>query len=95
MVQEPSFSQKVSEGVVADGEGGGEDAEDEERLSGPLVLDVVGDGVLDEVELREHLRQDEAEEDERKSGLTCEAGSMAVWDGGASAGGSQRGCGRR
>ena len=59
--------------MVADGEGGGEDAEDEERLSGPLVLDVVGDGVLDEGELREHLREDESEEDERKSGLTCEA----------------------
>ena len=32
--------------MVADGKGGGEDAEDEERLRGPLVLDVVFDGVL-------------------------------------------------
>ena len=32
--------------MVADGEGGGEDAEDEEGLRGPLVLDVVCDGVL-------------------------------------------------
>ena len=32
--------------MVSDGEGGGEDAEDEEGLSGALVLDVVCDGVL-------------------------------------------------
>ena len=51
--------------MVADGEGGGEDAEDEERLSGPLVLDVFGDGVLDEGELCEHLRKDEAEGNSR------------------------------
>ena len=85
MVQEPSFSQKVSEGVVADGEGGGEDAEDEEMLSGPLVLDVVGGGVRDEGELCEHLREDEAEEDERIRGLTCEARGTVVRGGGASA----------
>ena len=32
--------------MVADGQGGGEDAEDEEGLRGALVLDVVCDGVL-------------------------------------------------
>ena len=37
---------------MADGEGGGEDAEDEERLRGPLVLDVVFDGVLARVRVR-------------------------------------------
>jgi hypothetical protein len=70
---------------VADGKGGGENTEDEERLSGPLVLDVVGDGVLDESELREHLREDEAEEDECIRGLTCGARGTVVRGGGASA----------
>mmetsp|Transcript_29120 Transcript_29120/g.85385 ORF Transcript_29120/g.85385 Transcript_29120/m.85385 type:complete len:330 (+) Transcript_29120:283-1272(+) len=54
-----------SELVVSDGDGGGEDAEDEEWLRGRLVLDVVFDGVLQEGHLGEHLRQDEREEDER------------------------------
>ena len=32
--------------MVADGQGGGEDTEDKEGLRGPLVLDVVCDGIL-------------------------------------------------
>ena len=63
------FPVAASEGVVADGEGGGEDAEDEEGLRGRLVLDVVGDGVLQEGDLREHLREDEGEEDGGKRRL--------------------------
>mmetsp|Transcript_29318 Transcript_29318/g.50197 ORF Transcript_29318/g.50197 Transcript_29318/m.50197 type:complete len:325 (+) Transcript_29318:229-1203(+) len=48
---------------MAHSEGGGEDAEDEEGLSRRLVFDVVGDGVLQEGDLGEHLRQHEAKED--------------------------------
>ena len=52
--------------MVRDGEGGREDAEDEEGLGGALVLDVVLDGVLEEVlGLGPDLGGDEAREDER------------------------------
>mmetsp|Transcript_24319 Transcript_24319/g.75058 ORF Transcript_24319/g.75058 Transcript_24319/m.75058 type:complete len:215 (-) Transcript_24319:615-1259(-) len=54
----------VGAAVVADGQGGDEEAEDEEGLGGGLVLDVELDGVLEEVgELGGDLGEEEAEED--------------------------------
>lgn len=57
--------------MVAHGERGGEDAKDQEGLRGRLVLDVVCDGVLQEGDLGEHLRQHEPEEDVRVRRLAC------------------------
>mmetsp|Transcript_30872 Transcript_30872/g.61813 ORF Transcript_30872/g.61813 Transcript_30872/m.61813 type:complete len:200 (+) Transcript_30872:254-853(+) len=49
--------------MVSNSEGSGENTEHEKRLRFSLVRHIVLDGVLEKVELEEHLRQDEGQED--------------------------------
>jgi len=53
---EDGDTEGISECVVADCEGSGEDAKYEEWLRRSLVLHIVCDRILQERDLREHLR---------------------------------------
>jgi len=55
--------------VVAYRERGGQNAKHQERLCFALVRHVVLDGVLQEVDLKKHLRQDQAQQNGRVAQL--------------------------
>ncbi len=69
----------ASEGVVADGDGGAEDAEHEEGLRGRLVLDVVRHGVLRGAAESRAVARGEWVRRQRLRGEPCGASWCGAW----------------